>query len=76
MRPALAIAGPLVGAAVAGTVAALLHRTARPALEIRRYGDDVLVAALGIERNLAGLEELERTRALAGRLEAALGNGP
>lgn len=74
MSRALAIAGPVVGASVVAAVAALLHRTARPALEIERYGDDVLAAARGIERSLAALDELERTRALAGRLATALGN--
>jgi hypothetical protein len=74
MSPALAIAGPVVGASVVAALAALLHRTARPALEIERYSDDVLAAARGIERSLAALEELERTRALANRLATALGS--
>jgi hypothetical protein len=53
------------GAVLVAVVAALLHRTAQPALEIRRYADEVLVASQGIARNLEGIDELARTRELA-----------
>ena len=65
MRVAAALGGGVVV-----LVAALLHRTARPALEIRRYADDVHDSALGIARNLDGVGELARTRELVAALEA------
>jgi hypothetical protein len=61
-------AGAALGGGVVVLVAALLHRTCRPALEVRRYADDVLDAGLGIARNLEGLDELARTRELVGAL--------
>lgn len=59
------------GAALLVVVAALLHRTARPALEIRRYADEVLDASQATARNLEGIEELARTRELARKLGGA-----
>jgi hypothetical protein len=58
----------VTGAGLVVVVAALLHRTLRPALEIRRYADEVLDAGLGISSNLDGLGELARTRELVGEL--------
>lgn len=56
--------GLVVGLAVLIVVLALFSRVLRPALEIRDYADGTLDAALGIERNVDGLRELERTQAL------------
>ena len=53
------------GVPVLGLVAALLHRTIVPAQEIDRYAKDILDAGLAIATNLDGLDELERTHALA-----------
>ena len=74
-RP-LGLAGPLVGAGVVALVAALLHRTTRPVLEIGRYADAVLPAVEGVERHLAALEELSRTRQLADAVAYALRSPP
>lgn len=46
-------------------VVGLFNRIVRPALEIKRYADDILEASTGIARNLDGLDEAVRTRDLA-----------
>ncbi len=71
MTARLGAAGALLGAGVVGLVAVLLHRTARPAREIRAYADDVSDAAAGIGRNLEGLGELARTRELVDQVGVA-----
>jgi hypothetical protein len=64
----LACIGLFVGANVVGLVAMLLNRVLRPLREIKRYADDVLVAARAIERNLGGIEEAARLRELTSAL--------
>jgi hypothetical protein len=54
-----------LGLLVALLVVALFDRIMRPALEIKRYADDILVAGIGIARNLDGVDEAVRTRELA-----------
>ena len=76
MSRVLAVAGPFAGAGVVGLVAALLHRTTRPVLEIGRYADAVLPAVEGIELHLAILEELSRTRELADAVASGSGSAP
>ena len=61
----LAWIGLALGLTVLGVAQALLYRTLRPLREIKRYADDVLVAGLGIARNLDGADEAVRTRDLA-----------
>lgn len=61
----LALAGLGAGLGVAVTVAALLQRTLRPALEIDAYAKHISVAADGIHANLEGAAEVLRTRELA-----------
>ena len=63
---ALAWTGLAAGAGVLGLVVALFEDVTRPAAEIDRYAADILDAGLAISRNLDGLDELERTAALAG----------
>ncbi len=53
------------GCVVAALVVALFNRIVRPALEIKRYADDILVGGIGIARNLDGVDEALRTRELA-----------
>ena len=68
------VAGLLLGVGILAAVLALLHRTLRVAVEIRRYVDDIGVAAEGIVRNVEGAGELGRTRELAAAVpELALG---
>jgi hypothetical protein len=57
--------GLAAGVVVLLLVVVLLNRIVRPALEIKRYADDVLAAGLGIARNLDGVDEALRTRELA-----------
>lgn len=57
--------GLALGLVVAALVVLLFDRIVRPALEIRRYADDILAAGLGIARNLDGVDEAVRTRDLA-----------
>jgi hypothetical protein len=66
----LAWIGLGLGAVVLLLVIGLFNRVLRPALEIRRYADDILEAGLGIARNLDDVDELVRTRELAGALPA------
>ena len=60
----LALVGLALGAVVLVVVVALFNRIVAPAVEIRRYADDILDAGLGIARNLDGADELVRTREL------------
>jgi hypothetical protein len=53
------------GLAVEVVVVLLFNRVVRPALEIRRYADDILAAGIGIAKNLDGVDEALRTRELA-----------
>jgi hypothetical protein len=64
----LACIGLFAGINVVGLVAMLLNRALRPLREIKRYADDILVAARGIERNLGGIEEATRLRELTAAL--------
>ena len=57
--------GLALGLVVAVVVVTLFNRIVRPALEIKRYADDILVAGVGIARNLDGVDEAVRTRDLA-----------
>lgn len=54
-----------LGVVVLGVVALLLDRVLRPIREIRRYADAVLVAGVGIAKNVDGVDEAVRTRDLA-----------
>jgi hypothetical protein len=58
--------GLAAGAGVLGLVVALFENVTRPAAEIDRYAADILDSVLAIGRNLAALDELERTAALGG----------
>lgn len=53
------------GVPVLALVVALFQRVTRPAGEIDRYAEHILEAGLAISENLKGLEQLERTQALA-----------
>jgi len=53
------------GVPVLALVVVLFQRVTGPAGEIDRYADHILDAGLAISENLKGLEELERTHALA-----------
>lgn len=80
----LAWIGLALGLVVLGLVVALFNRVVRPALEISRYSVDVLDAGVGIAKNLDGVDELARTKELAGAvpglatayLERLEGGGP
>jgi hypothetical protein len=61
----LAFGGLALGLVVAVVVVALFNRVVRPALEIRRYAEDILDAGVGIASNLDEVDRLQRTRALA-----------
>lgn len=67
MSPATTLAwtGLAAGAGVLGVVTALLSRTLTPALEIRRYGEDVAAAIDAIAANTNAGAELLETRELA-----------
>jgi hypothetical protein len=60
----LALIGLAIGLVVAVVVVGLFNRVMRPAGEIQGYAEDILEAGVGIGRNLDGVDELERTRAL------------
>jgi hypothetical protein len=60
----LAWIGLVVLLVIALVVLVLLHNVLRPALEIRRYADDILAAGVAIATNLDGVDELSRTREL------------
>ena len=61
----LAWLGLFAGAHVPVLVLILMNRVLRPLREIKRYADDTLAAALGIERNLDGIGEAARLHELA-----------
>jgi hypothetical protein len=69
----LAWIGLGLGVIVLLFVIGLFNRVVRPALEIRRYADDILEAGLGIARNLDGVDELARTRDLTGAVPGLAG---
>lgn len=60
----LAVAGLGGGVVVLGAVVTLFQRVVGPALEIRRYGEDIDVAIARIARNLEPLDGLARTHEL------------
>jgi hypothetical protein len=60
----LAWIGLALGLVIAVVVVLLLNRVVRPALEIRRYAEDILEAGVGIATNLDGVDELGRTHEL------------
>jgi hypothetical protein len=61
----LAIVGLSLGMLVALLVVALFNRVVIPALEIKRYADDILDAGIGIAKNLDDADQIARTRELA-----------
>jgi hypothetical protein len=61
----LAWIGLGLGVVVAGLVVLLFDRIMQPALEIKRYADDILDAGVGIAKNLDGVDEAVRTKELA-----------
>jgi hypothetical protein len=61
----LAWIGLALGLVIALVVVGLLNRVVRPALEVRRYADDILEAGVAIATNLDAVEELARTHQLA-----------
>jgi hypothetical protein len=61
----LAIVGLSLGLLVALLVVALFNRVVIPALEIKRYADDILDAGIGIAKNLDDADQIARTRELA-----------
>lgn len=61
----LAWIGLALGLVIAVAIVAFFNRIVRPALEIKRYADDILAAGVGIARNLDGVDEAVRTRDLA-----------
>lgn len=65
--------GLVVGLAILIVVLALFTRVLRQALEIKDYARRTHEAALGIHRNLDGVQELERTRALVATIPQASG---
>jgi len=62
----LAIAGLVLGLAVAAVVLHLLESVRRPVVEIDAYASDILTAGVGIATNLDAVDQLHRTRELAG----------
>ena len=64
----LALLGLLAGFGAAVHVFVLLNRVVKPLRESKRYMNAILEAAQGIERNLEGAAELERTRDLLRKL--------
>ncbi len=65
-RLGVALGGPLLIG-----VAMLLTRALRPVLEIRLYVKSISAAAEKLERNLTGVEELERMRRVTAALPGA-----
>jgi hypothetical protein len=61
----LAWIGLVLGLVIALVVLGLLQSLLRSALEIHRYGDDILDAGLAISTNLNAVDELARTQQLA-----------
>lgn len=64
----LAWVGLVVGLVVLAVVVTLFTRVVKPTLEIRRYSKEILDAGLAIARNLDGVDELERTQELGGKV--------
>ena len=62
----LAIIGLLLLLVVAVVVLVLLESVRRPIEEIDAYASDILEAGVGIATNLDAVDELSRTRELAG----------
>ncbi len=60
----LAWVGLALGVVVLVAVIMFFNRVVAPAVEIRRYADDILEAGVGIARNLDGADRLTRTREL------------
>lgn len=73
---ALAWTGLGTGAAALGLAGALLHRTLRPTLEIRRYADDIAATAQRIAHNTDVAGEAQRLRGLAARVRSGAGAPP
>ena len=61
----LAAIGLFAGLHVLVAVVVVLNRVLRPLREIKRYADEILVAARAIERNLDGVDEARRLREVA-----------
>lgn len=68
-------AGLAAGAAVLGALGALLQRTLVPALEIRRYSDDIAAAVQAVAGHTDVAVELGRLRELTARLRGGAGAG-
>ncbi|HEV2061886.1 MAG TPA: hypothetical protein VGR12_03455, partial [Solirubrobacteraceae bacterium] len=62
----LALVGLALGVVVLLVVITLFQRILRPAREIDAYASAILEAGVGIAKNLDGVDELKRTRALGG----------
>lgn len=62
----LAWIGLALGLPVLILVVGLFNRLLGPLLEIKSYAGDILEAGLGIARNVDGVDELARTKELAG----------
>jgi hypothetical protein len=60
-----AVGALVAGGAVAGAVALLLQNVVRPAIEIKRYADDIQASIDAIARNVEGVSEVVATRDLA-----------
>jgi len=69
----LAWIGLALGLVVAVLVVGLFNRVVIPALEIRRYADDILAAGVGIAKNLDDVDQLERTLELGGAVPELAG---
>lgn len=72
---ALAWSGLAAGAGVLTLAGALLQRTMRPTLEIRRYADHVAAATQAIVANTNVAAEVQRLHELTARLRRDLGAG-
>jgi len=67
--------GLIAGVGVLGVVGALLQRTMRPTLEIRRYADDVAASVQAIAANTDVAGEVARLRGLTAQLRPPAGGG-
>jgi hypothetical protein len=61
----LAWVGLALGVVILVVVVLLLNRVVRPALEIKRYSEDILDGGLAIAANLDDADQVLRTRELA-----------
>jgi hypothetical protein len=68
---AAACLGLGAGAGALALAGALLHRTLRPTLEIRRYADDIAAAGEAVARNTDIAAELRDLRRLAADVRSA-----